>query len=27
VRNSCVEGREGKCFNDIAGEGPRLHVH
>jgi hypothetical protein len=25
VRNSCVEGREVKCFNAIAGgEGPRL---
>jgi hypothetical protein len=27
VRNSCVEGRIDKCFNDIAGgEGPRLYV-
>jgi hypothetical protein len=27
VVNSCVEGREVKCFNDIAwGEGARLHV-
>jgi hypothetical protein len=27
VRNSCVKGREMKCFNDIAGgEGPRLYV-
>ena len=27
VRNSCVEGREVKCFNVIAGaEGPRLYV-
>jgi hypothetical protein len=27
VTNSCVEGREVKCFNAIAGgEGPRLYV-
>jgi hypothetical protein len=27
VRNSCVEGREVKCFNAIVGgEGPRLYV-
>jgi hypothetical protein len=27
VTNSCVEGREDKCFNAIAGgEGPRLYV-
>jgi hypothetical protein len=27
VRNTCVEGREVKCFNAIAGgEGPRLYI-
>jgi hypothetical protein len=27
MRNSCVKGREVKCFNAIAGgEGPRLYV-